>query len=162
MTVVIGTEATAPEPVAHPGYPVSIVLSQSSQLMIVYRDGIEIGRGRLTVTGDAPLINHALVLTQGPSSVPDPYVPDPTKFSWLRIGVPGHIGEQGSQVDPNAVARIKLPADFVARVNAVLTPGATLFVTNEALYPQTSGLLVQVVDADPPAHSQSVHSRPNL
>jgi len=191
MTVVIGTEQTAPEQVAHPGYlapvkfldgqpveseafapkedehwqpelspsgPVSIVLSQASQLIVVYRNGIEIGRARLTVSGDAPLANHALVLTEGPSSVPDPYVPDPSKFSWLRIGVPGHIGEQGTQVDPNAVARIKMPAGFASQLNGILTPGATLFVTNEALCPQTSGPMLQVVDADPPAKSQRIHS----
>jgi len=192
MTVVIGTDATAPERVAHPGYlapvkfvggqpiepqpfapteeerwqpelspsgPVSIVLSQGSRRVVVYRNGIEIGRARLTVVGDAPLVNHALVLTEGPSTVPDPYVPDPTKFSWLRIGVPGHMGEQGTQVDPNAVARLKLPADFIARLNGLLTPGATLLVTNEALYPQTTGPMVQVVDADPPAKRQPVHPR---
>jgi len=192
MTVVIGTEQTAPEQVAHPGYlapvtfaggqpveteafsatedelwhpdsspsgPVSIVLSQASQLIVVYRNGIEIGRARLTISGDTPLVDHALVLSDSPSSVPDPYVPDPTKFSWLRIGVPGHLGEQGTQVDPNAVARIKMPADFAAHVNGILTPGATLFVTNEALYPQTSGPMLQVVDADPPAKSQAAHSR---
>lgn len=192
MTVVIGTEQTAPEQVAHPGYlapvksiggqpvereafapaedeswhpelsasgPVSIVLSQASRLIVVYRNGIEIGRARLTVTGDAPLADHALVLSKAPSSVPDPYVPDPSKFSWLRIGVPGHIGEQGTQVDPNAVARIKIPADFSARVNGILTPGATVFVTNEALYPQTSGPMVQVVDADPPVRSKPVRPR---
>jgi len=191
MTVVIGTEATEPERVAHPGYlapvkfvggqpvepepfaptederwqpelspsgPVSIVLSQGSQRIVIYRNGIEIGRARLTVTGDAPLVNHALVLTEGPSSAPNPYVPDPTKFRWLRIGVPGHLGEQGTQVDPNAVARIKLPADFVTRLNGILTPGATLFVTDESLYPQTSGPMVQVVDADPPAKKRPPNS----
>jgi hypothetical protein len=113
----------------------------------------------LTVTGDAPLVNHALVLTEGPSSVPDPYVPDPTKFRWLRLGVPGHMGEAGTQVDPMAVARIKLPADFAVRLNGILTPGATLFVTHESLYPQTTGTMVQVVDADPPTKSQPLHSR---
>ncbi len=192
MTVVIGTEATEPEQVAHPGYlapvkfvggqplereplapteddrwqpelspsgPVSIVVSQGSQRVIVYRNGIEIGRARLTVSGDAPLVNHALVLTEGPSNVPDPYVPDPTKFRWLRMSVPGHMGEAGTQVDPMAVARIRLPADFAARLNGILTPGATLFVTHEALYPQTTGTMVRVVDADPPAKSQPVHSR---
>jgi hypothetical protein len=91
--------------------------------VIVYRNGIEIGRARLLVTGDAPLVNHALVLTEGPSSVPDPYVPDPTKFRWLRVGVPGHMGEAGSQLDPMAVARIKLPTDFAARLNEILTQG---------------------------------------
>jgi hypothetical protein len=192
MTVVIGSEQTAPKQVAHPGYlapvkfaggqpvvsepfsstevehwhpelspsgPVSIVLSQASQLIVVYRNGTEIGRARLTVTGDTPLINHALVLNESPSSVPDPYVPDPTKLSWLRIGVAGHILEQGTQVDPNAVARIKMPADFAARVNEILTPGATLFVTNEALDPQTSGPMIQVVDADPPDQRMPVRPR---
>ncbi len=137
----------------------SIVLSQGSQRIVVYRNGIEIGRARLTVTGDAPLVNHALVLTEGPSSVPDPYVPDPAKFRWLRLGVPGHIGEQGTQVDPTAVARLKIPADFAAKVNGVLTAGATLFVTDEALYPQTSGPMLQIVDADPPTKSRPLNSR---
>jgi hypothetical protein len=192
MTVVIGTDATAPERVAHPGYlapvrfsggepiephpftatederwqpelspsgPISIVISQGSQRIVVYRNGIEIGRARLTVTGDGPLMDHALVLTEGPSTVPDPYVPDPSKYSWLRIGVPGHIGEQGTQVDPMAVARLKIPSEFTARLNGLLTPGATLFVTNEALYPQTTGPMIQVVDADPPAKKQSGRSR---
>jgi hypothetical protein len=112
----------------------------------------------LTVIGDAPLVNHALVLAEGPSSVPDPYVPDPSKFSWLRIGVPGHVGEQGTQVDPMAVARIKLPSDFAARLNGLLTPGTTLLVTSETLYPQTSGPKVQIADADPPANSRPTHS----
>jgi hypothetical protein len=87
MTVVIGTEATEPERVTHPGYlapvkfvggqpvaleplapteadrwkpelspsgPVSIVISHGSQRVVVYRNGIEIGRARLIVSGDAP------------------------------------------------------------------------------------------------------------
>jgi hypothetical protein len=182
MTVVIGTDATAPEQVAHPGYlspvslskglpveriplnpaeeerwhpeispsgPVSVVLSQGSHRVVVYRNGVEIGRARLTVTGDEPLLNHALVLTEGPSNVPDPYVPDPMKFRWLRIGVPGHLGEAGTQVDPAALARINIPETFVRQVNSILTPGATLLVTDEALSSQTSGPMLQVVDADP-------------
>jgi hypothetical protein len=142
------------QPQLSPSGPVSIVLSQGSQRVVVYRNGIEIGRARLAVIGEAPLVNHALVLTDGPSSVPDPYVPDPVKYRWLRIGVPGHSGEEGTQVDPAAVARIELPADFVAHLNSILTPGATLLVMHESLYPQTRGPIVQVVDADPPADSR--------
>ena len=189
MTVVIGTDATEPQRVAHPGYlapvsfvggqpiephpftpdeeerwhpelslsgPISIVLSQGSQRIVVYRNGIEIGRARVTISGDTPLINHALILTEGPSTVPDPYVPDATKYRWLRLGVPGHTGEDGTQVDPTAVARVKIPPDFVAKVNGILTPGATLFVTSAALYSNTSGTMVQVIDADPPAGKKPV------
>jgi hypothetical protein len=135
--------------------PISILLSQGSGLVVVYRNGIEIGRAKLEVTGDAPLVDHALVLAEGASSVPDPYVPDPAKYRWLRIGVPGHQGEQGTEVDPAAVARIKIPADFAARVSRILTPGTTLFVTHEPLYPEATGSMVQVVDADPPTRAKS-------
>jgi hypothetical protein len=61
------------------------------------------------------------------------------------------MAENGTQVDPMALARIKIPAEFVSRLNAILTPGATLFVTDDALYPETTGPGVQIVDADPPA-----------
>jgi hypothetical protein len=132
-----------------PTGPVSVVLSQGSHRVVVYRNGIEIGRARLSVSGDAPLVDHALVLAEGPSSVPDPYVPDATKYRWLRVGVPGHLGEAGSQVDPAEVARIDIPETFVRQVNSILTPGATLLVTDEALSSQTSGPMMQVVDADP-------------
>jgi hypothetical protein len=60
------------------------------------------------------------------------------------------MGEAGTQVDPMEVARIKIPADFAARINGILKPGATVFVTNESLHPQTTGPITQVVDADPP------------
>lgn len=184
MTVVIASDATQPEAVAHPGYlapvsvvggkpiervplqpteedrwqpdlspsgPVSIVLSRASKRVVVYRNGIEIGRARLTVNGDQPLGSHALVLEEGPSGGPDPYVPDPAKYRWLRIGVPGHMGEAGTPADPAAIARIEIPPEFVGRLNSVLMPGATVFVTDAALSTQTSGPLLQIVDADPPA-----------
>jgi len=143
-------------PELSPTGPISIVLSQGSQRIVVYRNGIEIGRARVTVSGDTPLINHALILTEGASEVPDPYVPDPARYRWLRVGVPGHMGENGTQVDPTAVARIKIPADFVAKVNGILTPGTTLFVTNAALYSSTSGKVMQVIDADPPGSKKPV------
>jgi hypothetical protein len=155
------TEDDRWHPEDSPSGPVSIVLSQGSHRVVVYRNGIEIGRARLSLSGDAPFPNHALVLTDTPSAVADPFVPDPTKYSWLRIGVPGRSGEAGTQVDPAAVARIKIPADFVAHVNSILTPGATLLVMHEPLFPQTSGPMVQVVDADPPAKGQSPHLHPD-
>jgi hypothetical protein len=51
--------------------------------------------------------------------------------------------------------RRKIPADFVARINGILIPVAMLSVTNEALYAQTTGPIVQVVDADPPTNESA-------
>jgi hypothetical protein len=142
------------DPDASTSGPVSIVLSRQSQRMVVYRNGIEIGATKIDVTGDQPFSTHALVLAEGPSTFPDPYVPDATKYHWLRIGVPGHTGEAGGDPDPATIARIKIPADFVKDVSAVLTPGATVIVTDQSMTPSTTGPLLQVVDADPPARKK--------
>src|ERR1700728_740612 len=139
------------DPQASTSGPVSIVLSRQSQRVVVYRNGIEIGAARIVVTGDQPFATHALVLAEGPSPFPDPYVPDATKYHWLRIGVPGHMGEAGGDPDPATIARIKIPAEFVKELSSVLTPGATVIVTDQSMTPSTTGPLLQVVDADPPA-----------
>jgi hypothetical protein len=92
-----------------------------------------------------------LVLAEGASDIPDPYVPDASKYHWLRIGVPGRLGEAGGDPDPATIARIKIPPEFVKDVSSVLSTGATLLVTEEAISPSTTGPIVQVVDADPPS-----------
>jgi L,D-transpeptidase catalytic domain len=143
------------EPTASSSGPISIVLSRESRRIVAYRNGIEIGSARLTISGDQPFSTHALVLAEGPSDIPDPYVPDPTKYHWLRIGVPGHMGEAGGDPDPTTIARIKIPPEFVKDLNSILTPGATVLVTEEPMLPSTTGPLLQVVDADPPVKKNS-------
>lgn len=138
------------QPGLSPSGPVSIVLSQGSQRVVVYRNGVEIGQARLEVIGDQPLVSHTSVLAEGPSDVADSYVPDSTTYHWLRLGAPGHAQEAGSQPSAADLARIKISAEFVGRVNSILTPGATVLVTPESLSPTTSGGAVEVLDADPP------------
>jgi L,D-transpeptidase catalytic domain len=143
------------EPTASPSGPISIVISRESSRIVAYRNGIEIGSARLTITGDQPFSTHALILAEGPSDIPDPYVPDPSKYHWIRVGVPGHAGEAGGDPDPATIARIKIPAAFVKDLSSILTPGATVLVTEEPMLPSTTGPLLQVVDADPPSKAHS-------
>jgi hypothetical protein len=139
------------QPELSPSGPVSIIFSQGSHRAVVYRNGIEIGRVRVSVSGDGPLAGNALVLTATAASGPDPYSPDPARYSWLRVGIPGHAGEAGTRMEPAELARLRIPPDFVTKVNSILTPGATVLVTSQALSPATSGQVLQIVDADPPA-----------
>ena len=73
------------------------------------------------------------------------------KYHWLRIGVPGRLGEAGGDPNPATIARIHVPREFTQQVNSILTPGATLIVTDLAISPATTGPRMQVVDADPPS-----------
>jgi hypothetical protein len=139
------------EPEKSPIGPVSLVLSRQSEQLIIFRNGIEIGHAHVEITGDQPFSTHALVLAEGPSPIADPYVPDAQKYHWLRIGVPGRLGEAGGDPNPATIARIHVPREFTQQVNSILTPGATLIVTDLAISPATTGPRMQVVDADPPS-----------
>ncbi|HTT40268.1 MAG TPA: L,D-transpeptidase [Burkholderiales bacterium] len=139
------------QPQRSPSGPISIVVSQRSRRVVVYRNGIEIGRARLEVKSDEPFRSHTLILTDSPSTMPDPYVPDPTKYRWMLIGAPGDTGEAGTEISAASLAKISLPEEFVREVDAILTPGATVFVTDQPLTPESSGTSLQVLDADPPA-----------
>jgi hypothetical protein len=139
------------EPEKSPSGPVSLVLSRQSERLLVFRNGVEIGHAHVQISGDQPFSTHALVLAEGPSPIADPYVPDAQKYHWLRIGVPGRLGEAGGDPDPATVARIQVPREFTQQINSILTPGATLIVTDLAISSATTGSRIQVVDADPPS-----------
>lgn len=183
MTVVIGSDATAPRNVAHPGFlapvsaatgeplkhealleteslrwqpelsaqgPVSIVLSRGSGRVIVYRNGVEIGRARVIFRGSGPIGAHALILVEGPAMVSDRFLPDPKREHWIHVGIAGKAGEAGTEPDPTIASRIEIPAPFLQSVYEVLSIGTTVLITDEIVNPATSGETLDVVNADPP------------
>jgi hypothetical protein len=44
----------------------------------------------------------------------------------------------------------------VKDVSSVITPGATVIVTDQAMTPSTTGPMLQVVDADPPSKKKTI------
>ncbi len=138
------------EPQVSPTGPLSLVLSRASARIIVYRNGVEIGRARLRVRDGPPFGTHVLILAEGASHTADSYVPDATKYRWLQVAVPGHATDGRTELSATAIARIEMPPDFVSRVRDVLSPGAVVLVTDEPVTPATSGAPLQVINADPP------------
>ncbi|HEY5810596.1 MAG TPA: hypothetical protein VIT67_21685 [Povalibacter sp.] len=118
--------------------------------MIVYRNGVEIGRARAIFTGSAPLGTHALILAEGPALVSDRFLPDPQREHWIHVGIAGKAGETGTEPDPAIAAPIEIPEAFLQKVYGVLAIGTTVMVTDEAVTPATSGETLDVVNADPP------------
>ena len=136
------------QPEQAPSGPVSIVLSRSSARIVVYRGGVEIGRARVTIRGDDPLGTHALMLVRGPAAASEQFVPDREKEHWVRVGVAGHMQDAGLQPATLAETRIDVPQAFVKDVMSVLTPGATVLVTDGAITSSSSGSRLDVINAD--------------
>ncbi len=144
------TEQLRWNPAASPDGPVSIVISRGSGRIVVYRNGVEIGRARVIFKGSEPVGTHALMLASGPAQTVTQYVPDPGAERWLHVGIAGEHGEGGTEPNPAIAARLEIPVEFVHAVYGVLTLGSTVLITDEAITPATTGESLDVLNADPP------------
>lgn len=135
-------------PDASPTGPISMVLSVPDGRVIVFRNGIEIGRSRVEVN-DPLTGTHAFIVAQG-------YMPDAAKReglhmpNWITIGIPGHGDEAGKVVDEALVDRVAVPREFMEKLLPLLAPGSVLLATDESVQPSTTGGKVQVIDSNPP------------
>ena len=128
-------------PELSPAGPISVVLSKSDQRAIVLRNGVEIGRARVSVP-DEDFATHVLTLTRDGKGQPQ----------WIFAGVPGHAGEAGLPLDATVLQRVKLPRKFQDAVMASLQPGDTVLVTQAPINAGSSGAQLAVLsDAMPPS-----------
>ena len=127
-------EAYRFEPEKSPEGPVSMVISRADQRIVVFRNGVEIGRARVTLMDDQPLGTHAYVM-HGTPAQPE----------WMAVPVPGHEAEAGQVLDSAAIARVRFPRAFLGHMREVLAPGATVVVTDGAILPHTTGTPMTVV-----------------
>jgi len=119
------------EPEKSPHGPVSILMSAADQRVLVLRNGVEIGRARLTIRDPgAPLGTHAFVMTAETLPVEDPLVPGARLPKWTAVSMPGHFDDAGRALSHDAAARVSMPHGFAHAVQLLLAPGSTLFVTD--------------------------------
>jgi hypothetical protein len=129
------------QPEASPEGHVSILLSGADRRIHVFRNGVEIGRARIEITEpDRPLGTHVYVAKRGSGQAP----------RWFGVGVAGNEAEADRPLTSEAMNRVRLSREFVAKVFPLLETGVTLMVTDEPVHPATTGRTQQVLDALPP------------
>jgi L,D-transpeptidase catalytic domain len=134
-------EAYRWEPEKAPSGPISVLFSHADDRVFVFRNGVEIGRARITVDQpEKPLGTHAYTALAGDGV-----------GRWVAVSVPGHGGEAGKPLDPAAAARVHMPPAFHTLVRPLLGPGTSLVVTDLPVLEQTTGQSITVVTADPPS-----------
>lgn len=131
------------QPEKSPEGPLSLVLSRADQRVLVFRNGVEIGRSKVTLTDDQPFGTHVYVAHGEPGRLP----------TWVALSVPGQESVAGEALDPADVARVRFPRDFLAAVQTAMVPGATLVVTEEPILPHTTGQSMTIL-ANGPAPSE--------
>ena len=134
-------EAYRWEPERSPSGPVSLLFSGADQRVLVFRNGVEIGRARVVVDDPAmPLGTHAYAAAAGTGS-----------DRWVGVSMPGHASDAGQRIDPAALKRVHVSPEFMALLQPLLEPGTALVVTDlPVLEQETTGRVMTVVTADPP------------
>ena len=136
-------------PSKSPVGPLTVLMSTADERVLVIRNGIEIGRARITVAPGATSIGtQAYVLLAGDTGQPSAVVPSRRGLLWQSIPMPGYEAKPGNTLDPAIVANIRVPPDFAAKVYDELAPGSTIVLTDAAILPQTTGKAMTVITTD--------------
>jgi hypothetical protein len=146
------TEAFRWQPDKSPSGPLSIVISSADQRVLVYRNGVEIGRAKVAVQQpNVPLGTHAYIMQEGAGRGSSPIAPNKPAHRWVAVGLPGHAGEDKQPLDPSQANRVRMPSSFASALYDALAPGTTLLVTDApVLEEKTTGVALNVMNADAP------------
>jgi hypothetical protein len=127
------------EPEKSPEGPLSLVLSRTDRRLLVFRNGVEIGRSRVSLTDDHPFGTHVFVAHGEPGQLP----------TWMALSVPGQEAMAGQALDPADVARVRFPRAFLVAVQAAMVPGATLVATDAPIVPESTGQALTIIANGP-------------
>ncbi len=136
---------------ASPTGPISVVMSSVDQRVLVFRNGIEIGRARLSLPDPATRFGtRSFVYLDPGHKLPDPDTAGTAQPRWVQVGLPGHAAERGRRLNAQTIARDSIPPDFLAKLRTLLEPGATILATDEPVLEQTTGVATTIVSNDTP------------
>ncbi|KAB7648837.1 L,D-transpeptidase [Polymorphobacter fuscus] len=134
-----GDEISRWTPDASPTGPVTIVVSTNSERIIVYRNGIEIGRSRIVVPKGFDMGTRAAQWAGRDAN---------GNSKWVYLGMPGYQTRQGQNVDQNAINMVKIPPQFYANLRNVVGEGTTLLATDGGVISGSTGKGLTVLTSD--------------
>jgi L,D-transpeptidase catalytic domain len=144
-----------------PEGPLTILVSTADERVLVIRNGVEIGRARISIApGLAPIGTQAYVLLAGDTGVPSTVLPGRNKLNWQSIPMPGYSARLGSTLDSEVVSRVTVSPEFGQLVYDQMKPGTSLVVTDAAVLPKTTGPAMTVITSDDEAEEAPAQAVP--
>ena len=168
-TVIIADEHSAPAETVHPGLfftqsgeeseteaagqfewnpdksssgPVSLIVSSADKTVYAYRNGVEIGRAGIPNSQVIlPLNNRVFSALEGTDA--------DGHLRWVEVTSAGK--DSSSQSLFLAAQKSQLPAEFLDKAKAVITPGTTIIFTGKPVNPTTqspTGFQILVAQKD--------------
>lgn len=140
------------EPGKSPTGPVSLVMSAADQRMVVIRNGVEIGRAKIAVTGTGPLGTHAFIVKDGAGYGESVFLKGAAARNWMAVPMPGYADAAGHDLTAEVGGRLKVPQAFAKQVYPLFVPGTTLLITDAPVLEENTGKQMSVMsEGDPNA-----------
>lgn len=150
-----GTDSFRWQPEAATEGPISMLLSRSDHLLFVYRNGVEIGRARVSLPADTASGTRAYIVAKGYMANDVDSFPGLRMPKWITIGIPGHDDDAGREVDAATISGVGIPPAFARLIYPLLQPGVILLATDAHVDDETTGTSLQVLNSDPPAAAEN-------
>jgi len=125
-------------PERSPEGPLTAVLSTRDRMLVVLRNGIEIGHAAAVITGEPAkgtqvyslraVVGEEARMTAG-TGLPDP----PPTLYWRAIAMPGKTPAPGAGQAPLRGGQIRVSGTFAQQLQAALSADSSLMITDEAL-----------------------------
>lgn len=132
--------------------PVSVILSTRDHYVVVLRNGVEIGHAPVTLNADTPSGTRAYMVLEGSSDVPSILVPGRPALRWFSVASPAQPSNEGGPRAFVAASGLRISPQFAQLVYDLLTPGATLVVTDERIRPDAR-VQSTILQADTPLNA---------
>jgi hypothetical protein len=129
------------------------VMSRADKRVLVYRNGVEIGRAKLAIDQPGvPLGTHAFIMQDGWSEGASAIAKDSPAHRWTAVGIPGHTDERGQSLTAtHRLDRIYMSPQIAKSLYQFPTPGTTLLITDApVLAKRTTGVALSIMNADSP------------
>ena len=126
-------------PERSPTGPVTIMVSTGSKRILVYRNGIEIGRSRIGVPEGFNLGTRAAQFAGRDAN---------GVAQWVYLGIPGYGERKGQKVEPDAINMVKIPPQFYANMRNVVGEGTTMLATDGGLVQGSTGKGLTVLTSE--------------
>jgi lipoprotein-anchoring transpeptidase ErfK/SrfK len=138
------------QPEKSPEGPLSIVMSKADHRVLVFRNGIEIGRSKIKI-GKQAIGTHAFIMQNDWGTGESPILQGAKAHRWIAVGIPGHEKENALPLKATVFNNIELPQTFAESLYNILEPGTTLLVTDSPILEQkTTGVPLNILNADKP------------
>jgi len=122
-----------------PEGPVTIVLSTANKRIVVYRNGIEIGRTRVGVPKGFQIGTRAAQFAGRDAE---------GRAQWIYLGLSSYQERTGQAVEKDAIDQVKIPPIFFAHLRDIIGEGTTLLATDGGILDGSTGKQLTILAND--------------